>query len=330
MQVTLQIDELSALLESVGPEFATDSLNQLLGWSRPLQPFGCSSEEMLSRVFKAPVATAFYSAIADGLNPEAGEYWLRADPVSLQAGMSRVFLAACGAPDLPAQHREQLQARLNQHFGEDGLEFFLPNNQRWYIRLAAGHACASSESTVGLFPSPRQLLGKDISKATVATDKFWQQCFTELQMLLFSEPFNKQRESLGQAAISGLWLWAGGIVADFPAEQTNLLSMGKSSLLEGLCMASGSGWQEIIKISDKYESSTDRHLIHWSTEQAGTATEQLQLLELQVFTSLINAVRQGALVQLRTADAACWEIRQRWQWPWKKSNSAWTMLVENG
>jgi len=330
LQVTLQIDELSALLESVGPEFATDSLNQLLGWSRPLQLFGCSSEEMLSRVFKTPVATAFYSAIADGLNPKTGEYWLRADPVSLQAGMSRVFLAACGAPDLPAQHRQQLQQSLNQHFGEDGLDFFLPNNQRWYICLAAGHACARSESTVGLFPSPRQLLGKDISKATVATDKFWQQCFTELQMLLFSEPFNKQRENIGQAAISGLWLWAGGAVKGLPVEQTNLHSMGKSSLLQGLCLASGSDWQETIKISGKDELSADRHLIHWSTEQMGTAAEQLQLLDLQVFKPLINAVRQGTLVQLWAADAACWEIRQRWQWPWKKPNSAWSMLVENG
>jgi len=324
LQVTLQIDELSALLEAAGPEFVSDSLNQLLNWSRPLQVSENTPEEMLSRFFQSSAATAFYTAYADGLIPTAGEYWLRADPVHLQAGMSRVFLAACGAPDLPTEHRQQLQESLNQHFVEDGLAFFLPNNQRWYIRLAEGHACVPTDGTAGLFPSPRALLGKDISAVTTATDKFWQQCFTELQMLLFSEPCNKQRESQGHTAITGLWLWGGGAVATLPTAQENLCSWGKSSLLQGLCLTSQSPWQEDIKIGSEGE-----HLIHWSTEHTGSAEEQLQLLDQQVFTPLCTAIKLGAVVQLRVADADCWEIRQRRRWPWQKSQNAWTMLVTN-
>ncbi|MCF6262288.1 MAG: hypothetical protein L3J24_01650 [Xanthomonadales bacterium] len=325
MQVTLQIDELSALLESAGPEFVCDSLNQLLSWSRPVPVAESSPEEMLCRVFQSAQATAFYTALADGLKPELGQYWLRADPVSLQAGMSRVFLAACGAPQLPTADRQQLQETLNQHFSEDGLEFFLPNNQRWYIRLAEGHSYANSEAAAGLFPSPRALLGKDISKATTATDKYWQQCFTELQMFLFAEPCNKQRENSGHTAITGLWLWGGGAVTALPVVATNLHSWGNSSLLQGLCQASDSPWHQAIKITAEGE-----HLIHWSTEQSGTAAEQLQLLDQQVFLPLCNAVTQGASAQLVVADAGCWHIRQRLRWPWRKSTNAWTMLVKNG
>lgn len=328
MEITLQIDELKALLKSAGPGLKTTSLDQLLAWGEFEAAQQSTAEETVLGMFFAANNIAFYTAVADGLQPSPSDCWMRADPVCLQAGMSRVFLAASGAPDFTEQQRATLQNSLNTHFAEDGLQFLLPNNQRWYIRLDSGHPQNKSR----LLPPPRKLLGEDISTDTAAMGKFWQGCFNEIQMFLFAQPHRQEREMQGremqgQAPISGLWLWGGGIPASRPMPMLELSCSGNSALLQGLALSAKSSWQEEANIS-----SAARQFIHWPGDHQGTAIEQLQQLDVQVFTPLLEALGKGAELKLIAADTGHWKIRKRMKWPWKRpwqrSATARSIMIE--
>ncbi|MBE9549166.1 MAG: hypothetical protein IMF09_07125 [Proteobacteria bacterium] len=320
MEITLQIDELKALLKSAGPGVKTTSLDQLLTWGQLVTFPQNTAEEILLSTFGISGNAAFYTAIADELRPSSSDYWMRADPVSLQAGMSRVFLVASGSPEFPEQQRAALQDSLNLHFAEDGLQFLLPNNNRWYIHLDSGHPQAQTE----LLPPPRKLLGEDISIDTAVMGKFWQRCFTEIQMLLFAQPHRQDREIRGQSPISGLWLWGGGLPGSGPEPERELNCSGNSALLQGLALSAESAWQAEANIS-----TASKQLIHWAGDQPGTAVEQLKQLEDQVFSPLLEAVSNGAELTFIAADAGRWTVRKRLKWPWKKQAGARVIVLES-
>src|SRR5512143_212527 len=88
-------------------------------------------EDRLCSLFGAQ-AVAPVRAAADGL--EAGEhYWLCADPVCLQLQRAQMLLL----PDvMPGQEEAAaLCASLNGYFSGQGLRFFAPHPQRWYVRV---------------------------------------------------------------------------------------------------------------------------------------------------------------------------------------------------
>ena len=324
MKITLQVDELKALLKSAGRGLNTPSLDQLLAWGSLINANPESPEAALARLFdpqgiETQFPIAFYTAFADGLEPVPGDYWMRADPASLQAGMSKVFLAAASSRDLSISNRSCLQKTLNEHFAEDGLQFFLPNNQRWYIRMDCGHPQLKSP----LLPPPRKMLGKDITSATVAMNSYWQACFTELQMLLFAEPDRLEHEARGQVPVSAMWLWGGGFAVEpVLTSKRELVCSGNSAMLQGLAHFATANWQEEINLCE-----ADQQLMHWPGDQGDTAVDQLKQLESRVFTPLLEAIRQGAELDFIAADAGHWKIRKQINWPWSKQLSARSRLL---
>src|SRR3990172_4623918 len=74
----------------------------------------------------APVSAAF-----DGL---AAGCWLRADPVHLRLQRDQLLLAGVQPG---GEEGAALGASLNEHFAGQGMEFFAPHPQRWYVRLEA-------------------------------------------------------------------------------------------------------------------------------------------------------------------------------------------------
>ena len=91
-------------------------------------------ENLLCELFGVPCATdapiAPISAAFDGL---AAGCWLRADPVHLRLQRDQMLL-------LPSYGNQRGRGRrmcasLNGHFAGQGLEFFAPHPQRWYVRL---------------------------------------------------------------------------------------------------------------------------------------------------------------------------------------------------
>ncbi len=142
----------------------------------------------------APISAAF-----DGLGEGC---WLRADPVHLRLRRDQMILL----PDVEveADEAEQLCAALNEHFAGQGMEFFAPHPQRWYVRLdrlpdieTVPLSQAAGRNVRGLLPS-----GKEAAH--------WHRVFNEIQMLLHSHPANEAREARGELPINSLWLWGGG------------------------------------------------------------------------------------------------------------------------
>lgn len=184
-------------------------LEKMLGRAKPalLPPEICSDtlEALLCRTFgiaqqmDEPIAPI--TLVADGMQPDSG-YWLRADPVHLQMQRTQLFLH----PDIPlnADEAAQLCISLNTHFADEGLRFFSPHPQRWYLQM---------ESTPDIATRPlSQVAGRNVQTYLPKGQNalYWHKVFNEIQMLFFEHAVNQAREARGELPINSIWLWGGG------------------------------------------------------------------------------------------------------------------------
>lgn len=158
-------------------------------------------EDSLCDYFSAK-AVAPVRAVSDGLDVDTG-FWLCADPVNLQLQQSQVVLQ----PDVPcdAEEAAAMCVTLNKHFAEDGLTFFAPHPQRWYVRC-------DKVSSVSMTPL-RVAAWRDVKPfQPQGTDSLiWKRLANEMQMLLHDHPVNQARVAKGHPAINSLWLWGAGL-----------------------------------------------------------------------------------------------------------------------
>ena len=159
-----------------------------------------SMEDRLCSTFGVQ-AVAPVRAAADGLDVREG-YWLCADPVNLQLHRAQMMLI----PEVAATREETVALcdSLNAHFAGQGMQFFAPHPQRWYLRL---------EAAPQLMTTPlRQAVWQDarFHQPQGADTLHWQRILTEIQMSLYAHPLNQAREARGELLVSSLWLWGGG------------------------------------------------------------------------------------------------------------------------
>jgi hypothetical protein len=169
--------------------------------SQPLLPAGL--EQHLCAHFALPAdSVAPITAAADGLETGSG-YWLRADPILVQLQKDQMILQA--RANVTAAEAHTLCAALNQHFHSDGLQFFAPHPQRWYLHLRTAPQLATHALT--------QAIGTNIPRHLPhgAEALRWHSWFNEIQMLFFEHPVNLAREARGAPPINGVWFWGGGI-----------------------------------------------------------------------------------------------------------------------
>lgn len=190
----------------VSADMALPALQKLLARATPVPVSARSVETSLCAAFgvtvqdevrlDAPVAPI--SAAFDGLGAGC---WLRADPVHLRLQREQMLLSQ---EALTAEEAAQFCASLNEYFAGQGMAFFAPHPQRWYVhldRLPDMQTTPLSEVTGG---NVRGALPRG------AEAQRWHQVFNEIQMLLFAHPLNEAREARGELPINSLWLWGGG------------------------------------------------------------------------------------------------------------------------
>ncbi|MDP2693505.1 MAG: hypothetical protein Q8O58_01355 [Gallionella sp.] len=232
---------------------------------------GASLENHLCELFGLPcqpdAPVAPISAAFDGIGEGC---WLRADPVHLR--LQRDQLVLLPEVGVNAGEAAQLCAALNEHFAGQGMEFFAPHPQRWYMRLdqvpgieTVPLSQAAGRNVRGLLPK-----GKEATR--------WHRVFNEIQMLLFAHPVNEAREARGELPVNSLWLWGGGVNA--PLQKT-CASVGSDEALAGM-FASAAG----IPFSSWPEQ--------WRDEENGGR-------QLLVWTGLRSALRRGDLDAWRAA-----------------------------
>lgn len=211
------------------------ALKKLLDWSLPPVVTQEGVEGWLCRQFgvarQRDWPTASLAALGAGLNAATGN-WLHADPVYLLLLRNRIVLTEEAFSDLTSLEAEALTAILNQHFSADGLEFFAPHHNRWYLCLA--DAAQINTSSRG------QASGADIQQHLPAGPEAmcWHQRLNEMQMLLHEHPVNQAREQHDAMPINSLWLWGGGLLPrNISSPYTGIWS--EDVLLMGLAKAAG-------------------------------------------------------------------------------------------
>jgi len=138
-----------------------------------------------------------------GIDAQAS-YWLCADPVSFAVGQNDVRLGQLVC-DLGADESAALLSLLNQHFANDGIRFFARQPSRWLIG-------ASSLQDLETHP-PDEVAGQPVLPFLPSGSDAprWLRWQSEMQMLLFENEVNRQREGAGRTPVNGVWLWGGGM-----------------------------------------------------------------------------------------------------------------------
>ena len=232
-----------------------------------------SLENHLCELFGVPCRTdapvAPISAAFDGLGEGC---WLRADPAHLR--LQREQMVLLPNVDISADEAGQLCAALNGNFAGQGMEFFAPHPQRWYVRLDKLPDIVTVPLSQAAGRNVHDLLPKGVEALR------WHQVFNEIQMLLFAHPVNEDREARGELPINSLWFWGGGCGVN-ATPQKNYDSVSSDEVLAGM-----------------FASAAGIPFAGWSGQWRDEERNGRQLL---VWTGLRRALQQGDLGAWRAA-----------------------------
>lgn len=237
-----------------------------------------------------PKPMAAVCAAADGLSVKKAEWWLRADPVELQADQATVYLANTAALALTDTETEALVNSLNDFLQQDGLQLIAPHPHRWYVKLAADPQIETY--------APDTLLGQSVRHYLAAGEQYrqWRRLFSELQILLQQHPVNLRRQAQSQPVVNGLWFWGQGCLPEAP--QTERRKVWSDSLItRGLAAWAGVA---IASLPATFSDClTQMQLPGTYLLTAETVTENnIQDWEQQWFQPVAQALRVGQLEKI--------------------------------
>ncbi|HUQ28140.1 MAG TPA: hypothetical protein VM051_06080 [Usitatibacter sp.] len=145
-----------------------------------------------------PVPVAALEQAACGV---AGGSWMRADPVHLRVEGDALRLHEAALLSISKEEASTLVAMLQSHFAADGIEFHARTPERWYVRLGAGEAPATTPLD--------EAAGRNVF-GLIPADAKWRNALTEAQMLLSAHEVNARREAEGKPPINSIWFWGAG------------------------------------------------------------------------------------------------------------------------
>ena len=235
--------------------------------------------------------------MTDGGTPYQ-HYWLRADPVHLRVERDQIILADSGTLSISQLEADQLVASLNQHFEQDGLLFYAPRPDRWYLKPASQPDIQTRILS--------DVTGKNINDhLPVGPDGMrWHQLLNEIQMLFHNHPVNEAREMRGDMPINSTWIWGGGTMPDLA-----LKPYSKIWAYDTLA-------QSLASVSQTPVATLPENMATWLEQQSNSSPdliildslrgaaqygdvygwqEAMKQLELAWFTPLLRALKQGTL-----------------------------------
>ena len=294
---------------------------------------GLSLEAWLLKRFglDGTLPVASITLLADGGTP-AGSYWLRADPVHLQAQRDQLVLVDGSMLSITAAEASALSATLNQHFAQDGLHFIPAHPTRWYVALDVAPQLVTQ-------PLP-SVAGKGINNCLPSGTEGlrWNQIATEIQMLLHDHPVNQAREALGQAPINSVWFWGGGVYSS-PAASLAIAEKiwANDALARGLALALKQTPQMLPANFDAFIAQATppgAHCVLWDDlRQAAWYGDHeawragLTRLEVDWIKPLCDALRRGVISEVTLhaiSEQGCLTVKiqrsARWRF-WRQSKT---------
>jgi hypothetical protein len=225
-------------------------------------------------------------------------WWIRADPVYLEAGRDNLVMHTCLG--LSLDEAKQLVKELNESLTQDGWRLKAPKPDRWYLKPPAAAAITTTPLSAANGRNVHPLLprGPDY--------RAWHTRLNELQILLHTSPVNVARASRGQLPVNSVWFWGGGqLPQPGPIEWVQIVSDDPLSL--GLARLSGvPGGPVPVKTSAlnaQPESGAQLLVLRLpapilSQDDADTWQSAIQTLVDGWLSSLLAAVHSGELSSL--------------------------------
>lgn len=262
----------------------------------------------------APIAPV--SAVYDGL-PHGD--WLRADPVNLRLQRDQMLLSGV----LPStEEARQLCASMNEYFAGQGITFFAPHPQRWYLGLDVLPRIRTTPLS--------ELYGRNIRGALPAGEDaaHWHQLFNEIQMLLYAHPVNDAREARGELPVNSVWLWGEGKLVE-PLRKDYQVVSSDDELAEMFSAAAGIPFAEW---SPQWCESDGKQLFVWmglrSALQYGDFAawrEALLSFETGYAQPLWQAMRSGKISQIQIEvlaghNSRCFTVTRGAAWAFWRRN----------
>lgn len=244
-------------------------------------------------------SVAALTHIADyGVLPNDNSWWLRADPVTMRADMTRVFTTSCGFADLDRDERLEINRVVRQALRHEGIDVSDCKNGRW---------CFPLEKPLEFEFTPlHEALGLDVAEAlpTSPAAVQWKRLLTEIQVDLHQSEVNTKRRTRGLQEVNSVWFWGGGFVPDVPARQFDRL-VSDDPLSRGLALLSG------IPIADQdgIEVQDENVLIDWVMSSSDALREAAALEHL---VGLLTRSKGKSLV-LVGGNGKAWELDRRSQ-----------------
>lgn len=235
-----------------------------------------------------PVAP--YTLLADGGSPER-HFWMRADPVHLQAGNESILLSGIpGAGPSPAEARA-LAETLNRHFG-GSLQVHPLAPGRWYVRVepaveaqTTAPAAAQGREIQAHLPS-----GRDAMRL--------RSLMNETQMLLHEHAVNAAREARGEPALNSLWFWGGGTVEPAAAVRPFSTVIAADPLARGLALAAGIPVRPLPENAQRMLAALKEESAALAVLSAPRSPEAFAAMERDWFEPLLAALLAGRIGML--------------------------------
>lgn len=200
--------------------------SQLTLWNKPLEAVLCE-QSGLQAMPDYPIAPI--AAQADGLLVGQA-YWLRADPVHLLLQHDGLSLVEPIPLEVPRERAIEIVASLNQHFSDNGLQFFIGHSGAWYLCLQHPPQLQTSLPSMAVGKNNFDFLpqGADASR--------WRAWLNEMQMLLHHDAEHGVVESADGLEVNSLWLSGGGVLPQFEQSSSVDLVVASDVLYQGLAL----------------------------------------------------------------------------------------------
>lgn len=224
-------------------------------------------------------------------------WWLRADPVYVQADRSGLVMLAHEELQLTQQETDVIVAEINQHFSGEAWQLLALCPSRWYLR---------SDQAQHIVTTPlSQVMGRDIH-AYLPQGKdasYWHGIINELQMLLHGSRVNTAREANDCLPVNSLWLWGGGCLPEInPSPWQGVWS--DNLICHGLAKLTGVQANSIsasgIEFLVQEGTTTGHHLLvieglvtPLRNKDVNLCLQQIKLFNDDWLVPLTTAVRKG-------------------------------------
>lgn len=259
---------------------------------------------------------------------ETGErhagFWLRADPVHIQAGIDKAVMMGGAVLALSAQEAAAACAEIAARMSEEGIGPQALAPARWYQRWPQTPRARFSPlpETLGADLYPHLPQGED--------GRAWRGLLNHAQMVLHASAVNAARRAARQPEISGLWFWGGG---ELPAARASDYAgvWSDDPYVRGLALNASVPASALPEDAGAWlrAATPGRHLATLDALRAPLRLADFESWRARLadvhahwIAPLADALRAGALDVLRICPGgdAEYHIRRRalrWRW-WRK------------